>query len=300
MICFPSKKRNLTGMRCNLLLIILLLGLNVKAQDSILKRNPDSVLIQWTPVGKGVDLCITAAPKKSILNDSKLTILKIDPNKVHFEMHIATQEDSVPRPVDIWADTFDLNIVFNAGMYDLAKPLTSRGLLQNYDHYNQKAVHPTFNGMFAMNPIDSLAKPCAIYDLTCKPFDEFKSDYNTFAQGLRMLDCNGGRMYWNKRVQSCSMLVAAEDLEGNLYLIFTRSPYTHNDFMGFLLQFPFKLVNAIYIEGGPETSLHVDLPCTGTCVQKVGSYVSNGYAHDRNDYFWPLPNIIGIRVDPLD
>lgn len=284
----------------NLLILLIALGFNVKAQDSISVRNPDSVIINWTPIGKGVDLCITDAPKKSILNDSKLTILKIDPSKVHFEMHVATQLDSIPRTVDVWADTFDLNIVFNAGMYDLGQKLTSRGLLKNYDHYNQKKVHPTFNSMFCMNPIDSLAKQCAIVDLTCTPFSDFKSDYNTYAQGLRMIDCNGKRLYWNKRVQSCSMLVAAEDLEGNLYLVFTRSPYSHNDFIGFLQQFPFKIVNALYIEGGPETSLHVDLPCSGTCVQKVGSYVSNGYAHDRNDHFWPLPNVIGIRVDPLE
>ena len=272
--------------------------LSAQAQEKNTRRNLDTIAIEWTAIGKGVDICITDAPKVSVVNDSKITILKIDPFKVHFEMHLATQEDSVPRPVDIWADTLDLNIVFNAGMYDLSKPLTSRGYLSNYEHFNQKTVHSTFNSMLAMNPIDSLAKPCAIYDLTCTPFGTIKPKYHTFAQGLRMIDCKGERMYWNKRVQSCSMLVAAEDLQGNLYLIFTRSPYTHNDFIGFLQKFPFKLVNAIYLEGGPETSLHVDIP--GTCVQKVGSYVSNGYEHDRNDRFWALPNIIGIRVDPLD
>lgn len=264
------------------------------------KRNPDSIYIEWTPVGKGVDVCITDAPHESIINDSKLTILRIKPEDVTFEMYIATQEDKIARPVDIWADSLDLDIVFNAGMYDLSKPLQSRGYLQNYGHINQSAVNPNFGSMIAMNPKDSTDASLQIYDLTATPFPTFRNKYNSYAQGLRMLDGKGRPMSWNKRITSCSMLVAAQDLEGNFYLIFTRSPYVHNEFIGFLQKFPFKLVNATYLEGGPETSLHVDLPESETCIQKVGSYVSKTYEKDSNDHFWPLPNVIGIRVEPLD
>lgn len=279
--------------------LLVLFGGVVFAQDSIaIHRNPDTIAIKWTPIGKGVDICVTDAPRESVVNDSKLTVLRINPYKVKFDMRIATQEDSIPRPVDIWADSLGYDIVINAGMYDLSKPLTSRGYLQNFDHINQKAVHPNFGSMIVMNPKDSTDKPFAIYDLVCTPFPGFKNKYHSFAQGLRMLDCNGKPMSWNKRIISCSMLVAAEDKEGNLYLIFTRSPYTHNEFIGFLQKFPFKLINAIYMEGGPETSLHVDTP--DACVQHVGSYVSKTYEKDTNDHFWPLPNIIGIHVEPLD
>ena len=48
------------------------------------------------------------------------------------------------------------------------------------------------------------------------------------------------------------MLVTAVDALGNIYFIFSRSPYTHNEMIEFMLDFPFKLNNAIYMEGGPQ------------------------------------------------
>ena len=79
-----------------------------------------------------------------------------------------------------------------------------------------------------------------------------------------------------------------------LYFIFSRSPYTHNQMIAFMGEFPEKIHSAIYLEGGPETSLYIDLG--DHCIEKIGSYVSQTYAHDRNADFWELPNVIGIRV----
>ena len=53
---------------------------------------------------------------------------------------------------------------------------------------------------------------------------------------------------------------------------------------------------AIYLEGGPETSLYV---CVGeTVIEKLGSYVSDTYPTDANQTFWRLPNVIGIKAKP--
>lgn len=278
----------------------MLVALNNWGQaDSIIVdslRDTAHVHLSWTRIGQGVDLCITDAPHQSVVNDSKLTVLRINPSEVEFQLLLATELDRKARPVDQWADSFGLNIVFNAGMYDLAKPLISRGLLKNFEHYNQKLLHPTFNSMLALHPKDTAKAGCCILDMGCNPFATVQNDYHSFVQGLRMLDCEGRPMNWKKRVQSCSMLVAAEDDSGNIYLIFSRSPYVHNEFIGFLLKFPFLLKNAIYLEGGPETSLYVNVG--ETRLQKVGSYVSSSYENDLNDRYWPLPNVIGIKVKP--
>lgn len=252
--------------------------------------------IEFHRIGEGVDLCETDAPFRSILGDSKLTILRLNPDKVDFELFTATAGNKKPRPVDQWADSLGLNIVFNAGMYDLARPLVSRGLLKNGTHYNQSVQHPTFNTILALNPTDTSKSDAAIFDLLQTDCNQLKKNYGALAQGLRMLDGDGNPMNWKKRVQSCSMLLAAEDEQHQIYLIFTRSPYIHNQMIGFLKQFPFPLKNAIYLEGGPETSLHVSIG--NTCIQRVGSYVSQTYPTDKNERFWPLPNVIGIRVKP--
>jgi hypothetical protein len=250
--------------------------------------------LTWTSIYEGVDYCETDGPFKSVVNDSKISILKLNPEKFDFYLLSATEFDNKPRTVVEWADTFDLNIVINAGMYNLSKTLLSKGYLKNYDHVNNPEVHPTYNAVIAFNPKDSLNSKFIIHDLTCSPWDSVKSDYNCYAQGMRMIDCNGKALSWNKKNQSCSMLVAAIDEQGNIYYIFTRSPYSHNEIIQFILSLPFHLKETIYMEGGPETSLYVNIG--NTKIEKVGSYISNSYPNDKNDHFWKLPNVIGVKV----
>ena len=264
--------------------------------DTLYKRPKDTMdlVINWTQLADGISFCETDAPLRSILGDSKLTLLKIDPKKVEFDLFTASGMDRVARPVNFWADTMNLNIVFNAGMYDLTKPLISRGLLKNGTHTNQHTIKEGWNVLFALNPKDSMNQMNAmVYDLQCHSYDQVKNKYHSLAQGIRMLDCSGNSMQW-KRNQSCSMLVCAMDEDDNLVIIFNRSPYSQNQMISFMKQFPSPLRNAIYMEGGPETSLYVHI--NDFCLQKVGSYVSGTYTKDTNEHFWGLPNVIGIRV----
>lgn len=246
----------------------------------------------FTTLAKGVDWCVTDAPLRSVVNDSKISILRIDPNYFDFELLMASQY-AHKLTVHEWADSFDLNIVFNAGMYELSDGRTSRGFLKGYDHFNNRALEPNFNSMFAFNPIDSVHSTCRIIDLECDRWEHIKDDYHCFAQGLRMIDCNRRLIGWNKRKQSCSMLVAATDPLGRIYLIFSRSPYTHNQMIQFMSEMPYNLHNAIYLEGGPETSMYISV--NGEEITRLGSYVSGSYPKDTNTTFWKLPNVIGLR-----
>lgn len=89
------------------------------------------------------------------------------------------------------------------------------------------------------------------------------------------------------------MCVLAVDKQKNVLFIFTRSPYTANQFINMLLAMPLNIHNAMYLEGGPEASLYV--ASKDTVIEKFGSYVSQTFSHDRNDHFWAIPNVIGIR-----
>lgn len=284
------------------LAVLLALQSCVRAQHSdtlSTKKNTDtSLVIEWKELAPGIAFCETDAPVKSIVNDSKLTLLKLDPKYFDFEMLIATSLDRKARTAPQWAEEYKLDIVLNAGMYELSKKLTSRGYLQHKNHKNNAQIHPTFNSMIAFHPRDSSAAPFQIYDLQCKPWEQIKNKYQSYAQGLRMLDCDGKAIGWNKRKQSCSMLASALDEAGNLYFIYTRSPYTHNQFIAFMRQMPMKLKNAIYMEGGPETSLYVKIG--DTKIEKFGSYVSETYPNDLNDHFWELPNVIGLRYKTVN
>jgi Phosphodiester glycosidase len=248
----------------------------------------------WVPLTEGMEYRETNAPVKSTIGDSKLSILRMDPAKFRFDLFAASQYDSKPKDLHTWADSFDLIVAFNAGMYSLVKPLQSRAYLKAGKHINNGELLQDFNLMLALGP-----KPHAnrsnieVLDLTCADWKQEQRNFNSFAQGLRMIDCNAKPMNWQKNIQSCSMLVAAEDEKGWFYLIFTRSPYTHNQMIAFMKQMPYGLHDAIYLEGGPETSLLINV--NGHHIKKVGSWVSDTWESDANKHFWPLPNIVGVR-----
>ena len=247
----------------------------------------------WTNLTKGMEYREIDAPVKSFIGDSKISILRMKGELFDFNIFSATKYDSLPRDVHTWADTFHLNVAFNAGMYSLSKPLSSRAYLKSGDHVNNGTILENFNLMLAMNPRVKQRDEVEILDLTCENFTEMNDQFGAYAQGLRMIDCNGSPMYWKKKIQSCSMLIAAEGEDGNFYLIFCRSPYTHNQMIDFMIGMPYKLRNAIYLEGGPETSLLIDV--NGHCIEKVGSWVSDTWESDANNHFWRLPNIVGVK-----
>lgn len=249
---------------------------------------------QWTELEEGLWYIETDAPRKEKVGDSKISLLKINPEKFQFELTSATQSDSVAMCVVDWAEKYNFNVVINAGMYDLKRPLISKGLLQNNREYsNNSQLYDGYNMMIAFNPLEKGLPSFDIIDLKCTDVTTVKSQYASLAQGLRMIDCNGKPMSWNKNPQWCSQLIVAKDKRGNIYFIFTRSPYSHNEMIDFMIHFEEPLLNAIYMEGGPQTSLFIDTK--NDRIEKLGSYVSKTYPTDKNSEFWILPNVIGIR-----
>jgi hypothetical protein len=247
----------------------------------------------WTLLTKGIEYIEMKAPQKSFLGDSKLSILRIQPEFLQFFMYNATQNKKAKLTASQLADSFDLNIVMNAGMYDMANGLIHRGYSRNGKHFNNRKLNPDYNSMLAFSPKDSSISNFDILDLECQNWREVRNLYNCYAQGMRMIDCNGEPLSWNKHKQTCSMLVAAKDKSGRIWFIFTRSPYSHTQMIQFMKSFKEGLQNAIYLEGGPETSFYISVG--EHHIEKVGSYVSDLYPRDTNVDFWPLPNLIGVK-----
>ena len=247
---------------------------------------------QWTQLEKGMEFIEIDAPEKSKVNNSVISILRIEPEHFEFEMYNASQRGRKPLKASQWAEKHDLDVVFNAGMYDMTNGMTHRGYLKNNKHLNNRELEPHYNSMIAFQPKDSLNSNFDIFDLECQPWKSIKNDFNCYAQGMRMIDCNSEPLSWNKKKQSCSMLVAAKDPQGRIYILFTRSPYTQNQMISFMKDMPYDLSSAIYLEGGPETSLFIKT--NNILIKRFGSYVTQTFANDDNPDFWPIPNVIGI------
>jgi hypothetical protein len=250
--------------------------------------------IQWKELADGIHFCEVDAPVKSIVNDSKLSIVKIDPTKFNFNLMVASEHERQTRTASEWAQEFDFNIVVNLGMYQYDKNFSAKAFCLNEKHINNSRFSGYYNAMIAFHPKNNLNKnQFEIIDLTCKGCDMIKDDYGSYCQAMRMIDCNRIAMKWDKNPsQSCSMAIASTDSDGNIYFIFTRSPYTHQTMIGFLLDLPFQLNTTVYLEGGPEASLYIATP--DTTISKFGSYISKSRERDDNSEFWKIPNIIGV------
>jgi hypothetical protein len=288
MIYSHSEKNVLTGIKNKemsrfLYVILLFLTFGCTSQE------PNDTVPTWEKVAQGVYLMEMNAPIKSILGDSKLTIIRLQKDSIQAYLKMATAFDSVSKTVKEWADTFDFQLSINAGMYDLARPLVSKGFMKSDTFINNNGINPSYNGVcFIQNQRIDLS------DLMCETNFQLTKQQACF-QGMRLLDCQGAEMDWKRKKQSCSMLVMGEDNQNHLYIIFTRSPYYHQDMVDFLKKMPFKLGLTMYLEGGPETSVYLDAPTKK--LELVGSYVSNTYPTDKNDHFWPLPNVLGFKFN---
>jgi hypothetical protein len=257
-------------------------------------QNSPILQMPWIKLEDGLFYCEIDGPSKSIILDSKISILKIEPKKFDFQLLTSSEYDNILRSADCWAEEFQMQITVNAGMYSPNKTLSNKGYLKNYNHINNNKLSGYYNAMMTLNPKDTTENPFEIHDFTCNSWDKLKNNYHSFCQGMRMIDCGGNAMAWDKRPgQSCSMVVSSTDIDGNIYFAFCASPYTHQAMINFLLSLPIQFRTTIYLEGGPEASLYIQTP--DTIISKWGTYVSSTWEHADNDHFWEIPNVIGIK-----
>ena len=275
--------------RISILLLFFLVKLGEsRAQSFWIKEIP------WKELMNGLQYVELDAPDKAVVNDSKLSILKIDVQKFDFEFLTASERGHHARTAPDWASEFKKNVIINAGMYKYNKAQSNKGYMKNYNHVNNPVKSDYYNAILAMHPKDQKKPPFAIIDITKEPWEKVKTQYHSLCQGMRMIGGDGEGMQFSKRPdQSCSMILAATDTVGNFYIVFTRSPYTHQTMIKYLQGLPLNIRTTVYLEGGPETSLYIN---TGdTVIAKYGSYVSNTCDNDDNDHFRLVPNVIALR-----
>ena len=237
----------------------------------------------------GLDYIEVSAYKESFIGDGMLSILKLNPKYFDFQL-ICKSQTKVLKSATQLIDSLNGNIIFNAGMYNLQDETSHQFFMKNFEHMNNPILSSNVNGIIAFNPSKDSIPKLQLFDLTMDNWDDIKKSYRSLVQGYRMIDCNGEPVFWNNRFQSCSMSVLAQDKENNVYFIFSRSPFTQNQMIENLLNLPFKLLNAIYLEGGSRANFI--LSSKQYDIRKVGSYVSTYNPNDKNKKFFPVPNFI--------
>ncbi len=250
--------------------------------------------VEWRQLSEGLDYAEINGPHVSKYSDSKVSLLKINPDFFTFSLVVATQYDSIQRTIKEWCEMKSLTGAINAGMYSLRDHISGTGYLQNFEHVNNPVFKEGFNALAVFNPKDKKVPPFQIVDMVNQDWKTIKKDYNSFFQSIRMIDNLRQGIYWKKKpVLSCSMSVLATDISGNVLFLFSRSPYSVNEIIKFMLNNPLDIQTAMYLEGGPEASLYVKTETSE--IIKFGSYVSYSCPNNDNAELRKMPNILGIK-----
>ena len=253
-------------------------------------RPADSSSSAWRNLEKGLDMGIFQAPRKSILGDSLIRILRANTNYFGLRLLNASSGDQGKRySVKDWADKNGLVAAINASMYQKDMK-TSVSYMKTRQHTNSAWVSKD-KTILAFDPNDKNLPPVQIIDQDCKDFNKLREFYGTLIQSIRMVSCHGKNM-WEPSAKMWSTAAIGLDKQNRILFIHVRSPYTTHDLINMLLELPINLEQAMYVEGGADAQLYIN---TGKENHEfVGSYSSGSREHDENIFSHPVPNVLGL------
>lgn len=239
---------------------------------------------------KGLEIQRFRSPVKSSSGDSMITVVRIDPHQYDFRLLCASEHGKKRRTVKEWTQEFGLVGAFNAAMFQ-KDGFTSTGYMKNFDHVNNPRINSTYHALFVFNPSEPSLPPVQMIDRECEGFHLVSSKYRSGVQNLRMISCTRENV-WRPQPKRSSIVSLGVDGQGQILVLFGRSPYSVHEFINILLGLDIDIQRAMYLEGGPEASLYMKQGEKELSL--AGSLETLFNESDRQDTFWPIPNVIGI------
>jgi len=245
----------------------------------------------WRELEPGLDLGEFVAPTAARSGDSTVRVVRVDPERWECVLlNTSAPGEGELRTTAEWCARHGCAAAVNASMYQ-TDYRRSVSLMRTRDHVNNAYVSKD-NTILAFDRLDDAVPPVQIIDRTCQDFEEVAGHYGTLIQSIRMVSCRGNNV-WEQQKRRYSTAAVAVDGSGRLLMIHCRSPYTTHDFIEILLALPLDIVNAMYVEGGPESQLYVK--AGGIEREFVGSFESGFIESDLNRRAWPVPNVVAVR-----
>lgn len=282
-----SKLCPLQTRRRKFLIIILLSFFGVKAGFA----NPSSGNSPvWKNLEPGLDLGFFEAPKKSILGDSLIRILRADTQYFALKLLNSSASKTQKRySVKKWVNQNSLVAGINASMYQ-KNQMTSVSFMKTGKHVNSTWLSKD-KTILAFDPTVKKLPAVKIIDRECEDFSILRKKYSTLIQSIRMISCKGENV-WSPSKRLWSTAAVGIDKQERVVFIHVRSPYSTYELINMLLQLPIDLKRAMYVEGGADAQLYIN---TGKEEHEfIGSYSTGSREHDENTFSRPIPNVLGL------
>jgi len=259
----------------------------------LLLTSPGMAYDPWQTLAPGMDLATFSASQPSKSGDSRITVLRIDPDLWSLELiGLGVDDDSSGLSAKQWSKTNGLTAAINAGMY-ATDYRTHVGYLRFRDHLNNDNVNG-YQSVAAFDPRRDGLPRFRIFDLD-RPGVSMKTilrDYASAVQNLRLIK-RPGQSRWRQQDKRWSEAALGEDETGRILFIFCRSPYTMHELNNELLRLDIGVVSSQHLEGGPQAQLYIN--AGETEIEIFGSHGTSYRENDELSMSWPIPNILGVR-----
>ena len=224
-----------------------------------------------------------------------LFMLELNPEK--FEMTILSSQEyrTGPMTAESWADEFDYEIVFNAGLF-----MRENNLPLGYsksDNMVLNSHHNRHNSFLLFNPIRKSLPSVELLDRQCVNLDSILPFYKSHLQSIRMLSCRGENC-WKKSEKNHSILSLGLDSAGRMTLFFVQEPIVPHEFIEQVFNLKPELETMMYLEGGRHASLYVEL---GRLSLDMHGFSNNPMPlKSLREMPMPLPIVIGMKRRQTD
>jgi uncharacterized protein YigE (DUF2233 family) len=251
----------------------------------------------WKTLEQGLDLGVFQVNTSSLLNNSEITVLRIDPELWDIKLY-SIQQQGYKSGITTkeWSRRHKLTAAINAGMH-LPDMSTHVGYMQAGNTIQGQKVR-SYHSLAAFSPRTKELAAFRIFDLdeTDADFEQIKKDYANVVQNLRLIK-RPMENRWSQKGRRWNEAALGEDKQGHALLIYSSGLLTMHDFNEALLSLPLDIVTAQHLEGGREAQLYINHP---RYTKELNNSIDPLYlGTNRNLGAWPIPNIIGVSKKQL-
>lgn len=222
---------------------------------------------------------------------STMVVLRIDSGRYDVALGSALGTGRM-RSMQEWARHSGFVAVINAGMFRADDRMRSTGYMRDANVVINSFIHPNYGAFLAFHPRDPGLPSLRWVDRKSDAdWQDILAGYDGIIQNYRLISPERENL-WEQSDRRHSGAAIAMDREGRLLFVHCRPRLSLHEFAQALIDLPLDLIGAMYVEGGADAAMYVDV--NGFVGRFVGEYRSD-FFQGSNKNFWPAPNVLGIR-----
>ena len=272
--------------------LLVIHSLTIAGAEQLAKNTVSNSAGGWQKLADGLELGIFDSPLLAEIGDSKIRILRIDPE--HYELKLLNASvSSKGRSLTArqWCRQNGLVAAINASMFQ-ADYKTSVSFMRTRTHVNNPRISKDMT-ILAFDRLGTGAPEVKIIDRQCEDFKIWKNKYGTLVQSIRMISCKGKNV-WRQQAKKWSTVAIGMDKADRVLFIHVGSPYSTHDLINILQKLPLDIARAMYTEGGSQAQLYIK---TGAHEYEFVGHSEIDFSNKANSLFsWPIPNAVGVSL----